>query len=77
MPMSMMENELLTTLATNFERDPFGYITLPKQMVDSADARVLIADMRIQGFVDEQSRGVIRLTVNGYKTCRHRLLVSA
>jgi hypothetical protein len=77
MTTSMIETELLTTLATNYERDPFGYITLPKNTVDSADARVAIADMRNQGYVDEQVRGVVRLTARGYKACRNRLLISA
>lgn len=76
MPTSM-ESELLTTLATKYEKEPFGYITLPKQTVDSAEVRLMIADMRNQGFVDEQMRGVIRLTVRGYEQFRHRLLVSA
>ena len=76
MPTSM-ENELLSTLATHYEKDPFGYITLPKQTVDSGEARLLIADMRNRGFVDENMRGVIRLTVRGYEQFRHRLLVSA
>jgi len=76
MPMSI-ESNLLTTLATHYERDPFGYITLPKPTLDSAETRLMIADMRNQGLVDEQMRGVIRLTVRGYEQFRHRLLVSA
>lgn len=72
-----METELLTALATNYERNPFGYITLPKQTVDCSEARVIVADMRNLGYIDEQMRGVVRLTARGYQLCRTRLLVSA
>lgn len=77
MHMSPIENELLLTLAANYERDPFGYITLPKKTVDCSEARVIVADMRNLGYVDEQMRGVVRLTARGYKLCRNRLLISA
>ena len=75
--MSTMETDLLTVLAANYERNPFGYITLPKQTVDCSEARVIVADMRNQGYIDEQMRGVVRLTARGYQVCRTRLLVSA
>lgn len=77
MPMSRMENELLITLAEGYQNNPGGYVTLPKETLDSSEARVIVADMRNQGYVDEQVRGVIRLTPRGYKLCRSRLLVSA
>ena len=77
MHLSTLETELLTTLAANYERNPFGYITLPKQTVDCSEARVIVAEMRNQGYVDEQVRGVVRLTARGYQVFRHRLLASA
>jgi len=77
MQMSTLENELLTALASNYEKNPFGYITLPKQTVDCSEARCIVADMRNQGYIDEQMRGVVRLTARGYQICRTRLLISA
>lgn len=75
--MSTLENELLTALASHYEKNPFGYITLPKQTVDCSEVRVMVADMRNRGYIDEQIRGVVRLTARGYQICRTRLLVPA
>jgi Mn-dependent DtxR family transcriptional regulator len=75
--MSTMENKLLITLAEGYEQNPSGYITLSKETVDSSEARVVIADMRNQGYVDEQYRGVVRLTLRGYELFRNRFLISA
>jgi hypothetical protein len=75
--MAAIENKLLLTLAEGFERDPRGFITLPKETVDCSDARVLVADLRNRGYVDEQVRGVVRLTLRGYELFRSRLPMSA
>jgi Mn-dependent DtxR family transcriptional regulator len=77
MTMSAIESALLNTLAEGYERDPRGYVALSKETVDSSEARVIVADMRNQGYVDEQMRGVVRLTLRGYKVYRNRLLISA
>jgi hypothetical protein len=77
MPMPTMQDELLATLAEGYERDPGTFVTLPKKTVDSSEARVIVADMRNQGYVEEQVRGVVRLTSRGYKLCRGHLLISA
>jgi len=77
MPMSAIESALLTTLTESYERDPRGYVALQKETVDSSEARVVVADLRNQGYVEEQMRGVVRLTVRGYKLYRNRHLASA
>jgi hypothetical protein len=77
MPMSAIENKLLVTLAERYEQDPRGYVALPKETVDDSEARVIVADMRNHGYVDEEVRGVIRLTLRGYELFRNRFLISA
>jgi hypothetical protein len=43
--------------------------------MDSSWARVAVAELRNEGFVEEQVRGVIRMTAYGYCTfrCRERV----
>jgi hypothetical protein len=67
-----IENELLVALARCYEHDPGQFVTLPRQTVDSSVARVAVADLRNEGYVEEQVRGVIRLTPRGYKAYRNK-----
>ena len=65
-----IENELLVALAQCYEHDPGQFVTLPQQTVDSSFARVAVAEMRNEGYVEEQVRGVVRLTPRGYQVYR-------
>ena len=69
--------ELLTTLAEGYEYDPSQFVTLSKQTVDSCFVREMVAELRNEGYVEEQVRGVIRLTARGYSTYKkqHRPIV--
>ena len=58
--------DLLAALTECHEADPSHFMTLPKQVLDSAEARMELADLRNQGIVEEQVRGVVRLTRLGY-----------
>ena len=61
---------LLVTLVARYEGDPLQFVTLPKRTVDSSLARGVIAELRNEGYVEEQIRGVIRLTARGYREYR-------
>ena len=63
---------LLAALTERFEADPAHFVSLPKQIVDLSSARAVIADLRNNGYVEEQERGIIRLTIRGYKVHRDR-----
>ncbi len=67
-----IQDGLLAALTERFEADPAHFVSLPKQIVDSSSARALIADLRNNGYVEEQERGVIRFTIRGYKVHRDR-----
>jgi hypothetical protein len=67
MQLEMLENGLLFKLAQFYEQDPTRFLALPKQTIDSSSARMAVAEMRNEGWVEEQVRGVIRLTPRGYK----------
>jgi hypothetical protein len=70
-----IQTELLVTLLGCYEENPEQFLTLPKQTVDSSSARVMVAELRNEGIVEEQVRGVIRLTPRGYsvfKSSRQR-----
>ena len=58
---------LLVTLALRYEEDPSQFVVLSKHTLDFSSARVAVAELRNAGFVEEQVRGVIRLTSRGYK----------
>jgi hypothetical protein len=63
----MVPSSLLVTLAHCYEEDPGQFVTLPKPVVDSSLARMAVAEMRNQGYVEEQMRGVVRFTLRGYQ----------
>jgi hypothetical protein len=58
---------LLVRLVARYKGDPLQFVTLPKRTVDSSLARGVVAELRNEGYVEEQIRGVIRLTARGYK----------
>jgi len=62
-----IQDGLLVTLVLRYEEDPRQFVTLSRQTLDSSSARVAVAELRNEGLVEEQLRGVIRLTARGYK----------
>jgi Mn-dependent DtxR family transcriptional regulator len=62
-----VQDGLLVTLVLCYEEDPHQFVTLSRQTLDSSSARVAVAELRNEGFLEEQVRGVIRLTARGYK----------
>jgi len=62
-----IQDGLLVTLALSYEAGPRQFVTLSRQTLDSSSARVAVAELRNGGFVEEQVRGVVRLTIRGYK----------
>jgi Mn-dependent DtxR family transcriptional regulator len=74
MSVQNIRDGLLVTLVLRYEQDPAQFITLSKHTVDSSNARLAIADLRNEGMVEEQIRGVIRLTALGYKKYKNEPL---
>lgn len=72
MESAFIPEELLSTLTECYESDPRNFVTLPKQSVDLSSVRIAIAELRNEGSVEEQKRGVIRFTTRGYKIHRKR-----
>jgi len=58
---------LLLALIAGYEEDPLQFLMLSKPTVDSSLAREVVAELRNEGHVEEQIRGVIRLTARGYR----------
>jgi Mn-dependent DtxR family transcriptional regulator len=46
-------------------------VALSKQTVDSSFARLVVAELRNQGYLEEQVRGIVRLTHRGYQIYRN------
>ena len=72
-----IQAELFVTLAQHYEHDPGEFVILPQQTVDSSFARVAVAELRNEGYVEEQVRGVVRLTPRGYQAYRSKPLPAA
>ena len=68
---------ILVALVLRYEKDRGHFVTLSKQTVDSSYARLAIAELRNEGLVEEQVRGVIRLTALGYEKYRNAALPNA
>src|SRR5271154_3587867 len=77
MPAQNIKDGLLLALVLRYERDQDQFVILSKQTVDSSSARLAIAELRNEGLVEEQVRGVIRLTALGYKKYKNAPLPSA
>lgn len=67
MPVPYDRDGLLLALVLRYEQDRNQFVILSKQTIDSSSARLAIAELRNEGSVEEQIRGVIRLTALGYK----------
>ena len=61
-----IQDGLIVTLVLCYKEDPHQFVTVSRQTLDSS-ARVAVADLRNEGFVEEQVRGVFRLTARGYQ----------
>jgi len=66
-----IHNGLLGTLVLRYEQDCAQFLVLPKETLDSSFARLAIAELRNLGLIEEQVRGVIRLTALGYRKYRN------
>ena len=71
MSVDLIRQTILATLIQSYEADATAFVTLPRLTLDSSWARIVISEMRNAGDVEEQVRGVIRLTSRGYQSCKH------
>ena len=65
-------DELIHQLAESYEEDPTEFVHLPKPTLASAAARQTVSELRNEGYVEEEVRGVIRLTPRGYKEYKRK-----
>jgi predicted methyltransferase len=74
MPERRIRDGLLFALAARYKEDPRQFLIVSRQTLDSPVARGVIAELRNEGYVEEQIRGVIRFTSRGYKLFRNEPL---
>jgi len=67
MKRDLVRDGLRFKLAQRYREDPMHFLSLPKETVDSALAREIVAELRNEGHVEEDVRGTIRLTPRGYR----------
>ena len=67
-----VQDGLLVALVLRYEEDRDQFVILSRQTVDSSSARLAIAGLRNEGLVEEQVRGVIRLTALGVQKVQER-----
>lgn len=63
---------LIVDLAERYEENPGQFVQLPQPTIDSAAARQMVAELRNEGYVEEEVRGVVRLTQRGYQLYKKR-----
>lgn len=68
-----IRNELLLVLVLRYEQRRDQYMAVSKQTIDCSAARLALAELRNEGLVEEQVRGVIRLTSLGYRKYKSTL----
>jgi hypothetical protein len=73
----IIRETILFTLAERYEDDRDQFVTLPRQTMDSPVAREVVAELRNEKHVEEQTRGVIRLTWRGYELYKSHILSCA
>lgn len=71
----LMRERLLLTLAERYETDRSQFVTLPRQTMDSALAREVVAILRNERSIEEQTRGVVRLTARGYQSYKNQAVL--
>jgi hypothetical protein len=63
---------LILDLAERYEENPGQFVHLPQPTIDSSVARQTVAELRNEGYVEEEVRGVVRLTPRGYQLYKKR-----
>ena len=58
--------ELLAALSKRYDEDFRQFVTVPQPMMQMGMTRVTLAELRNGGYVEEQTRGVVRLRPQGY-----------
>jgi hypothetical protein len=73
----MLENAfrdgLILDLAEHYEENPGQFVQLPQPTMASAVTRQMVAELRNEGYVEEEVRGVVRLTPRGYLAYKKRI----
>jgi len=54
-------------LAERYRENPAGFLSLSKEAIDSALGREIVAELRNEGHVEKEVRGMIRPTPRGYR----------
>jgi hypothetical protein len=60
-------DDIIDDLAERYEENPGQFVQLPQPTIDSSVARQMVAELRNEGYVEEEVRGVVRLTPRGYQ----------
>jgi hypothetical protein len=77
MQLQTIDNDIFVSLIQHYEHDPGEFVALPRKAVDSSVSRIAVAELRNEGYIEEQIRGVVRLTRRGYLVFRNKPLPAA
>jgi hypothetical protein len=70
MHQQLIRDGLLVILARHYDKDPMAFMALSPEFLDSALAREVVAQLRNDGHIEEEVRGMIRLTARGHMACK-------
>jgi hypothetical protein len=67
MQRDLVRDGLRFKLAEQYRENPMRFLSLSTEAIDSALGREIVAELRNEGHVEEEVRGMIRLTPRGYR----------
>ena len=74
MDQQSIEWELLMLLTEHYEEDYRRFVVLPPPLMETYRVRAAVAELRNEHYLEEQIRGVVRLSPRGYLMCQKELL---
>ena len=66
--------DLLAVVARSYEKDFGQFVHFSQLMLEMCPTRNALAELRNEGYVEEQTRGVVRLTPSGYMKYQRQIL---
>jgi hypothetical protein len=78
MERDLVRDGLRFKLAKQYRENPTDFLSLSREVIDSALSREIVSELRNEGHVEEEVRGTIRLTPRGYRgfrTIHHHILI--
>jgi hypothetical protein len=65
-----VRSELLAALMKRYAEDSQEFVVIPPALMETRHARFTLSELRNEGYVEEQARGMVRLKPRGFLMCQ-------